>query len=337
VFYWGLRDYGIEGQLGLEKTPEEYIEKMVEIFREVRRVLLKDGTLWLNMGDSYSSGKRVFNTHNQPSSCANPGRLPVKNMKPKNLCGIPWRLALALQTDGWWLRSDIIWHKPNPMPESVTDRPTKAHEYMFLLTKSAKYFYDAEAVKENSNEPVRSREKNNGESTVDTKVRGYDNYCGNYGRRNKRTVWTIPTKPFPQAHFATFPPALVTPCILAGTSERGCCVECGALWERVVEKRVPELRNVKSEYPGQHTISTKKYKHNESGTETKTTGWQPTCKCKADKTPCTVLDPFGGAMTTAIVAHKFNRKFIMIELSKEYIDYIGIPRIEEETEQRKLW
>ena len=198
--YWGLRDYGVEGQFGLEKTPEEYVSKMVEVFREVKRVLRGDGTLWLNLGDSYcgtgNKGKykdpKYLNGRNGQRVALNN---KIKGLKPKDLVGIPWRVAFALQADGWWLRQDIIWHKPNPIPESVTDRCTKAHEYIFLLTKKRKYFYDREAIRE-APKPGR----------VYKEVKG----------ANKRSVWTIPAKPFKGAHFAVFPPDLIRPCILAG-------------------------------------------------------------------------------------------------------------------------
>jgi len=226
----------IDNQLGLEKTPEEYVAKMVAVFREVRRVLRSDGTCWLNLGDSYATPKdgNTQGTSTSGLHYVNPRedlkilreqskfkKLLPPGMKPKDLVGIPWMVAFALRADGWYLRSDIIWHKPNPMPESVTDRPTKSHEYIFLLTKSAKYYYDAEAIKEASVEPVRAREKHNGESAVDTKERGYDCNCGCSGNRNKRSVWTVATSPYSDAHFATFPPKLITPCILAGCPEHG--------------------------------------------------------------------------------------------------------------------
>ena len=193
--YWGLRDYGIDGQVGIEETPEEYVAKMVEVFREVKRVLRNDGTLWLNLGDSYA-GNCSQASNNGRAGFGNPRERLVnrkgKGLKPKDLVGIPWRVALALQADGWYLRSDIIWHKPNPIPESVKDRPTKAHEYIFLLSKSPRYYYDYEAIKE----PVTSRQLR--------------------PTRNRRSVWTVPTRPFPEAHFATFPPELIEPCVLAG-------------------------------------------------------------------------------------------------------------------------
>ncbi len=194
--YWGLRDYGTDGQLGLEETPQQHVTKMVEVFSEVRRVLRTDGTLWLNYGDSYTSDK--------------------------NLCGIPWRVAFALQANGWWLRQDIIWHKPNPMPESVTDRCTKAHEYIFLLTKAARYHYDAYAIKETAQKKPGGKPRQFG-ATVQTGTNRHDigqTFTDN-GERNRRSVWTIPTAPYPGAHFATFPPKLIEPCILAGCPEGG--------------------------------------------------------------------------------------------------------------------
>ena len=196
--YWGLRDYGHDGQIGLEQTPEEYVAELVEVFREVRRVLADDGTLWLNLGDSYGSGKQ--------------------------LVGIPWRVAFALQADGWYLRQDIIWAKPNPMPESVTDRCTKAHEYVFLLSKQPRYFIDRKGLSE---EAVVKNAKGipfGGKKHAENEFHGGGVYSGKEyvatGKRNKRSVWTIGTKPFKGAHFAVMPEALVEPCVLAG-SESG--------------------------------------------------------------------------------------------------------------------
>jgi DNA modification methylase len=221
--YFGLRDYGHAGQMGLEQTPEAYVAELVGLFREVRRVLKDDGTVWLNLGDSYASnpasggpGKQWENNnkYKRPSG-----------LKPKDLIGIPWRVAFALQADGWYLRQDIIWHKPNPMPESVRDRCTKAHEYLFLLSKSERYFWDAEAMQEASVQPA---SKHNKGGAIGTRgVQGYANASGaqrdnsggsgTNGQRNRRSVWTIPTRPYRGAHFATFPPELVEPCILAGS------------------------------------------------------------------------------------------------------------------------
>jgi len=220
--YWGLRDYGVEGQIGLERTPEEYVARLVEVFREVRRVLRDDGTLWLNLGDSYNGSGGAGGDYGpgglkegQPKY---PGR-HIMALKPKDLVGIPWRVAFALQDDGWYLRSDIIWHKPNPMPESVRDRPTKAHEYMFLLAKSRKYYYDADAVREPCTGAgwAKSHADKAGHGNGAT---GHDIRFGCHPLgRNRRDVWTIPTRPYKGAHFATFPPALVEPCLLAGSRQ----------------------------------------------------------------------------------------------------------------------
>lgn len=203
--YWGLRDYGAEGQLGLEPTPKDYTDAIVSVFREVHRVLRDDGTLWLNLGDSYmgggggnyGTGISTASNHGQHLTNVRNRREFIERtgLKAKDLVGIPWRTAMALQTDGWYLRSDIIWHKPNPMPESVTDRPTKAHEYLFLMTKQQKYRYNAEAIRE---EPP-------------------DNAAFRSEGRNRRSVWTVPVRPYPGAHFAVFPPELIEPCVLAGT------------------------------------------------------------------------------------------------------------------------
>ena len=232
--YWGLRDYGVDGQAGLEKTPEEYVQRMVEIFREVRRVLKSDGTLWLNLGDSYSGSGRGNNPNGKQGTnkrtCFDPensGYVPP-GLKPKDLVGIPWMTAFALRADGWYLRQDIIWHKPNPMPESVRDRCTKAHEYIFLLSKSSKYYYDAEAIKEPLAKPEELLRKTpavfggrNKHDGYGTRLHSGKEYVGTYTGRNKRSVWTIPTRPFKEAHFATFPEKLIEPCISAGCPEGG--------------------------------------------------------------------------------------------------------------------
>ena len=237
--YWGLRDYEVEGQLGLEPTPEEYVAKLVEVFREVKRVLRDDGTLWLNLGDSYAGSNQGRGTKNlSKKQASNRGtvwmvekegiKLP-KGLKPKDLVGIPWMVAFALRADGWYLRQDIIWHKPNPVPESVKDRCTKAHEYIFLLSKNRKYYFDNEAIKEtakNANKTISLGEKSfskrqaNGVGVEPSGNGKSDNYTVKE-YRNKRSVWTIPTKPFKEAHFATFPPDLIEPCILAGCPEGG--------------------------------------------------------------------------------------------------------------------
>jgi len=241
--YWGLRDYGQDAQIGLEQTPDKYVAQMVDVFREVRRVLRDDGTLWLNLGDSYASDKQ--------------------------LSGIPWRVAFALQADGWWLRQDIIWHKPNPMPESVTDRCTKAHEYVFLLSKSARYFYDADAISEPSLHAGEVKKNNSGKNA---KMGDFGATRGGFLKdqgvtvgdtRNRRSVWSITTKTFSGAHFAVMPPDLADLCIKAGSKEGD-----------------------------------------------------------------TVLDPFGGAGTTALVANGLNRNAILCEINPEYVQ-IANDRIKE--------
>jgi site-specific DNA-methyltransferase (adenine-specific) len=226
--YWGLRDYGNEGQLGLESTPEEYVENMVAVFREVRRVLADDGVCWLNLGDSYynnfGGGSSTMTTGNA-KAVKQRGRHNVPKhdlFKIKDLVGIPWRVAFALQADGWWLRQDIIWHKPNPMPESVTDRCTKAHEYVFMLTKSGRYYFDNEAIKEPANNAGKiggSFKNRQGTATYHPQSGGIGSESKNYETRNLRSVWTIATKPFKGAHFAVMPEALCEPPILATSRE----------------------------------------------------------------------------------------------------------------------
>lgn len=222
--YWGLRDYGNDDQIGLEQSPEEYVEQLCLVFDEVWRVLANDGTLWLNLGDSYAGNN---------SRASNNGRAGLGNeregvftktgegLKPKDLVGIPWRVAFALQSRGWYLRSEIIWHKPNPMPESVTDRPTKSHEHIFLLTKSARYYYDHEAIKEDALWAADDR-NGKGRLNYDGKRQGEDGngqeaFVAITDKRNKRDVWTVPTRPFSGAHFAVYPKALIEPCVLAGS------------------------------------------------------------------------------------------------------------------------
>ena len=270
--YFGLRDYGHAGQIGLEPTPDEYVAQMVAVFREVRRVLREDGTLWLNLGDSYAAqggahGGREDNQrgvgakrlHMEGAGDQMARRAP-SGVKPKDLLGIPWRVAFALQADGWYLRSDIIWHKPNPMPESVTDRPTKAHEYVFLLTKSARYYYDAAAIAEEAIHHGRVVEydgtQKNSAAALDPRMRTRIASNRTVGQsRNARSVWPIATQPYKGAHFATMPPALAERCIKAGT-----------------------------------------------------------------KTGDTVMDPFGGAGTTGLVADRMGRNAILCELNPTYAD-----------------
>lgn len=223
--YFGLRDYGHEGQIGLEASPAEFVGKLVEVFREVRRLLRDDGTLWLNLGDSYAGQRGTqpapTNTRNKEGHVS--GARLSDGLKPKDLMGIPWRVAFALQADGWYLRQDIIWNKPNPMPESVTDRCTKAHEYIFLLSKSATYRYDHEAVKEPALQPIGLAESAGEQRKQAQMGRTVGTLGSNYGAdtRNKRSVWTVATSPYAGAHFATFPTELIEPCILAGAPAGG--------------------------------------------------------------------------------------------------------------------
>jgi DNA modification methylase len=348
----------IDSQLGLEPTPEAYVESMVAVFREVRRVLRSDGTVWLNLGDSYSGGTTDRNdqdrnrrNENGPAAtrqdrklydarAGRPRAVPT-GLKPKDLVGIPWRVAFALQADGWYLRSDIIWAKPNPMPESVTDRPTKAHEYLFLLSKSPRYYFDADAVREAAEArpqqrltPVKEQPKGrlyaqDGNGHAPTSQGGTGTH------RNLRSVWTIATQPYPGAHFATFPQALVEPCIKAGTSERGVCPECGAPWERVVEvQRAPSSRDGQNSMRGAgHFRTSAGGPSNREGrerlrvTSQETTGWQPTCRCEHDgggwvPVPATVLDPFAGSGTTGLVAQRLSRRAVLIDLNGEYLEQV---------------
>lgn len=529
--YWGLRDYNVEGQLGLESTPDEYVKKMVEVFRAVRRVLKPTGTCWINLGSSYASGgmspsqspllqrapecgsddkvsrhsqdgdracpdsgdehqgetliHRADTVHNDlsssqgepptsptgrgsehsgcgralagvslpgappsttpqssapPSAASSPsptgeacqsesrtsslsshpsehssgdtsgnswkspplvsrirgkesfysacgrsdckglGRcglcwcslaIPSLNVKAKDLVPIPWLVALALQADGWYLRQDIIWKKPNPMPESCTDRCTKAHEYVFLLTKQARYFFDAEAIKEPATYAGKLVKTNGADGMCD----GYDGHRTREGlrrgvvvgdTRNKRSVWNIPTQSFPGAHFATFPEKLVEPMIKAGSSEKGVCPECGKPWTRVVETVTTPRRDYSGKHAqtdphaaGRRILAGMRGARDAGGNHDspfpakRTIGWRPTCECyeilatseltrglPSDpsewlREPATVLDPFAGSCTTGVVAHRFGRWFIGIELSPEYCK-IARRRLDEQCDSMAL-
>ncbi len=379
-----------QGCLGLEPTPELYVQHMVEVFREVWRVLKPTGTVWLNMGDSYANdgkwggstgGKYAAVLHGETGI----GRQrATTGLKPKDLVGIPWRVAFALQADGWWLRSDIIWSKPNPMPESVTDRPTKSHECVFLLTKGQRYYYDAEAVRErwadgrNGRDGGRAPSQRNRGGRADgfTKPSGID--PSSNGGRNRRSVWDIATQPMDwemceacgciysgaqygrlpfveyrvlnveteewgikaakqcrrckgydawMSHFATFPEKLVEPCVLAGSSERGVCSECGKPWERLVEKNrhfesgsgraghMPVGKNGAGLQGGGETLDVRRG----PVVSTITTGWAATCACGAPTVPATVLDPFAGSGTTLLVAQRLGKRAVGVELSEKYL------------------
>lgn len=348
--YWNLRSYNTgenkHAELGSEplhdclgwatgeSCQECYVCHMRQVFRELWRVLRRDGTIFLNLGDSYASswasGRRniIGNGSRDNRIDRRPG-----NLKDKDLCLIPERVALALQADGWWVRSDIIWHKPNPMPESVTDRPTRAHEYVFLLAKSQRYYWDQEAVKEVKAESTigDSRNNNNGHRRdrdyPGSASNGGTNLGGPDGTRNIRTVWTITPANFKGAHFATYPPKLVERCILAGTSAKGACPKCGKPWVRVVKTEfIPQqgvsetalIRGGNGQKPMDD--SSRLQGTSRGSTRTNTTGWRPACQCGIDTTiPCIVFDPFSGSGTTAMVAIEQGRRAIGGELSLDYI------------------
>ena len=324
--YWGLRDYnGEEEQLGLEDSPDKFVENLVNVFREVKRVLRDDGTVWLNLGDSYSSGGRTTTTNQSLRGDKDYGVTrpkPNKGIKPKDLIGIPWRVAFALQKDGWYLRQDIIWHKPNPMPESVRDRCTKAHEYIFLLAKNAKYYYDHEAIKEKS---VRSGSIPKGKKYSSELAN--KNIGGKHTRqtlnekpvaekRNKRSVWTVTTKPFKGAHFATFPKDLIEPCVLAGCPEK-ICAECHTPYLRKMTKN----GEIQRRWSKNNADGSPYEKQSSMQNTYEDMGLQKQCDCQTNETKSgTVLDPFGGSGTTGIVAASHNRNAVLLELNAEYIE-----------------
>ncbi len=318
-----------KGCLGLEPDPDLYVDHLVAVLREVRRVLREDGTLWLVLGDSFAANRsyQVRDRKRGEPGGPLPARVPGA-LKPKDLVGIPWRVAFALQADGWWLRSDIVWAKPNAMPESVTDRPTRAHEFVFLLTKSRRYFYDAEAVRE----PDQGGRSGNGYKRPERLTyadnegpRGQDfQWVGGAGR-NRRSVWTMPTQPFKDAHFATFPEALVEPCLLAGSSPVACRA-CGAPWRRIVDAQ--RLLDGEREIKGGWThadplhsgraLQATGFGHWRVEVKRQTVGWETSCEHDDPGRRCTVLDPFAGAATVGVVAARHGRDFLGIELSGDY-------------------
>jgi DNA modification methylase len=343
----------VDAQLGLEPTPDAYVAAMVVVFRSVRRVLRDDGVLWCNLGDSYAgswgaqsrehAGKHAPNisaiSANQvkaaqlrESGTGSLARTP--GLKAKDLIGIPWRVAFALQADGWYLRSDIIWAKPNPMPESVTDRPTKSHEYLFLLTKSERYYYDDMAIREKSTwvdedgrpldswgRPIVGKQFGNGLDDPRDDRRHVPRKMGanvTDGHRNARTVWTIATQPYAGAHFATFPEELARRCILAGSSAKA-CETCGAPWERQLERTPMVLKRSERTHEKGRTRSSGTMLEPPTAT---TVGWQPTCACPANTGAASsvVLDCFGGSGTTAAVAVGHGREAIHIDLNPAYLE-----------------
>lgn len=342
--YLGLRDYGIEGQIGREPW-QEHIKVQVEVFHEVHRVLHPSGTLWLNYGDAYAQkgGKgctpeeRAANVARAEDRGYYTGAFSDQSgwdravgtatggLKPKDLMGMPWRIAFALQEAGWWLRADNIWSKNNPTPEPPRGRPTMAHEYVFLLAKAERYFYDDFAVRV----PHSTQEKRTERIVYDGKSEKTSTFMPPHpGGRNLWTVWQFPTQPFPVQgdveHFATFPEELARICILAGTSEKGCCPACLAPWRRLTEPtEIARARLGKSYHPHEadhvHGMicGTKAYP---AGVETvRTTGWEPTCQCPThEPVPCTVLDPFAGSGTAGVVALRLGRSFVGVELNPDY-------------------
>lgn len=352
-----LQQYFQPAEIGLEQTPEQYVAELVAVFGEVRRVLRDDGTCWLNLGDSYgATGGDTHSGFNERYSGTGgdgskqnmmlDGVKDIKHatgLRPKNLLGIPWRVAFALQADGWYLRQDIIWHKPNPMPESVTDRCTKAHEYIFLLTKSARYWYDAEAVKESFAD---ERMGNPGTYKGNGQVEGW-NMDGKITGRNRRSVWTVPTKPYSGAHFAVFPPELIKPCILAGCPDQ-CCPKCGKGWERQTEygrvlstggsDKGARANNLATCDPNNKNgdANSSYVTGNMVQREKITLGFRPTCTCpEHEPVSGTVLDPFNGSGTTGLVALQTNRKYVGCELNPEYVR-LTEKRLEPELAQGRL-
>lgn len=329
--YWGLRNYGYNEQWGNEKTLDQFINRMVELFRAIRTALRDDGTVWLNLGDSYAgSGKGPEGgvdkgkTHR---NIKNHSKLIPDGLKPKDLIGVPWRVAFALQADGWFLRSDIIWHKPNPRPFSGSDRPTTAHEYIFLLTKSPHYYYDSEAIKEPAKD-WGSRDRSQGKYTSgDVPIKGGKHgglTDGNFSKRgrNKRSVWKVTPEPFKRAHFAVFPQKLIEPCILAGAPEFSCS-ECGTPYKRIVEKEFVPQEDVSAErvsFRGKQAKENRWAGYPRGTNRTRTKGYMPDCVCNAPSTGGIVYDPFMGVGTTALVAKLHGRRFIGSELNPEYID-----------------
>ena len=347
--YYGLRDYGIDGQYGLESSPAEYVSRLCGLFAELRRVLADDGTLWLNIGDSYASGpvgtqngqcgKRATDGVRARAGMVLSAHRPISDVPPKNLLGVPWRTAFALQDDGWTLRNAIIWNKPNAMPESVTDRLSGRYEYVFLFAKSRRYWFDLDAIREphQTNLPVVDKSARSRRAAGDSTASGYIRLIGDslpdrfgsigYGAvgRNPGDVWTLPTQPFPGAHFAVYPIQLPQRCILAGCAPRR-CQECGHAPTPIVEK-APRPPNMPNRQPTQDIISHSFQRSNLSGQE-----WNAWKSANPDKvtgyTDCghnayragTVLDPFNGSGTTGLAAQRTGRRYIGVDINAEYLD-----------------
>ena len=371
--YWNLRDYGQDGQLGSETLHdclgwatgnpcgECFVCHMVDVGRGVKRVLRDDGVFWLNLGDSYAGSMKGICADGRAcggeKQQTNQGSIGISQSKPdwsdfplknKDLCGIPWRVALALQADGWFLRRDCIWSKPNPMPESVTDRPTTAHEYVFLFSKSQQYWYDADSVRVAH---ARLWDENNGGSWAsasreDDPVKGKAGTHRGKGYpvpnplgRNLRSVWEINTVGFPGSHFAVFPPELVQTCVLAGCPPYTCSA-CGKPHVRITEKTVKPHPNRGDSDANQFDATNNTYNPKTAGSlgravERTTLGWQATCDCNADTIPGTVLDPFSGAGTTGVVCRDIGLNYVGIELNPEYAQ-MSRDRIADPDYEKKL-
>ena len=377
--YFGLRDYGHDGQIGLEASPDAFVAKLVEVFREVRRVLRDDGTVWLNLGDSYAGSGKERNADGSHQEGGKQGtsrgtiegklvKTHAPDCKPKDLIGIPWRVAFALQADGWYLRQDIIWHKPNPMPESVRDRCTKAHEYVFLLSKGPRYYFDSEAMKEPAAKGAAGSSFNTGKTAVHQLSRSSDAERIEDGTRNRRSVWTVATKPYKGAHFATFPPDLIRPCILAGCPPKGKRCDCdeviasptgsGPIEDPTMQTGRAGMNRPRRDDEGTRPVTRREQRHeaiemkasphraemerecgpafahyirtDRSGARPlphdirkkyMEAGWitaAPPCTHPIEEAG-TVLDPFGGSGTTALVALEEGRKAVLCELNTDYI------------------
>jgi len=379
--YYGLRNYGDDNQIGLEATLGEYISNMVAVFEQVRRVLKPEGTLWLNLGDSYNGSGGAGGDYNKGGMREGQPKYPGRKeptLKRKDLMGVPWRVAFALQEAGWWLRQDIIWAKPNCMPEPVKDRCTRSHEYIFMFAKNEKYFYDNTAIKEPVGDAM-LKYVNNGPTHVNAFKHNAETRFGKADAnrmfnsekalenvkagRNKRDVWTVPPKPFKGAHFAVYPPDLIEPCILAGTSAKGCCSKCGKPYVRSTKKKDlgitdamkasganaegtyegKDLKDYKATTMSEQTPRTVKQRTLDAMSKaTVTVGWEVDCDCNAEITPAVVIDPFGGSGTTAGVAIKHGRSAILCELNPDYAGLIparieSIAEIAKTIEDEREW
>jgi DNA modification methylase len=330
--YYSLRDYGVDGQIGLEDTPDEYVQRLVDVFREVRRVLRDDGTVWLNLGDSYAANRSYqvpqskHQAHDFGSS--NAQKVP-SGLKAKDLIGVPWLVAFALRADGWYLRQEIIWAKTAPMPESVRDRCARAHEQVFMLSKRPTYFYDQEAIKQPSSDP--GRENGRDGRDEDERARPPGSRPRTLARRdyrehgaNRRSVWTLGPEPYADAHFAVMPGRLAQDCLLAGSSEM-CCGTCGAPWERVVERTSMVVREGPGRAGLKDAATGATSRTATTGTmleppTSRTVGWRASCEHDDPSGSSVVLDPFSGAGTTGVQALRAGRSYVGVELNAGYAE-----------------